>query len=99
MVWNPFAISSVEEATRRLQDGLDEVRTACLKVAEPGSTCAEQALSLIGRIPEETVHVGRGRKVPRWYRGMTHINLPDAHVGYAVVDIEGTKKAIQTMVR
>jgi hypothetical protein len=30
---------------------------------------------------------------------MTHINLPDARVGYAVVDVEGTQTAIQTMVR
>jgi predicted phosphodiesterase len=52
-----------------------------------------------GEIPEETVHIGRGRKAPRWYARMTHVNLPDARVGYAVVDVEGTHTAIHTMVR
>ena len=23
--------------------------------------------------------MGRGVKAPRWYRSMTHVNLPDAH--------------------
>lgn len=98
MVWNPFAISSVEEATRRLEDGFEEVRTACLNASDSESPWTEQALSLIGRISEDTVHIGRGRKAPRWYRGMTHINLPDAHVGYAVVEVQGTHTTIQTMV-
>ena len=96
MVWNPFAISSVDEATRRLRNGLGEMRKTCLGRSPTKAKWAEDAFALIGQLPEDTVHVGRGTKVPRWYRGMTHINLPDAHVGYAVLDIDGASTAIQT---
>jgi len=96
MVWNPFAICTVEEATNRLQDGLEKVRMACLGGTATEAKWAEEALALIGRIPEETVHIGRGARAPRWYRGMTHVNLPDSHVGYAILDVEGEDTAIQT---
>ncbi len=96
MVWNPFAISSVEDATRRLRDGLEEVRRASRKEPTSEASWVEEAFALIGRIPEETVHIGRQTSVPRWYRGMTHINLPDAHVGFAVLDVESESTSIQT---
>ena len=96
MVWNLFAISTVEEATNRLQDGLEKVRRACLGGTATEPKWAEEALAFIGRIPEETVNIGRRARVPRWYRGMTHINLPDGHVGYAILDVEGGSTAIQT---
>ena len=97
MVWNPFAISSVEDATRRLRDGLEEVRRASRKEPTSEASWVEEAFALIGRIPEETVHIGRQTSAPRWYRGMTHINLPDAHVGYAVMDLTKTGAAIRTL--
>lgn len=96
MVWNPFAVSSIVEADQRLQDGLDAVKNACIQTVSPE---AEQALSFIGHIPEDMITIGRGIKAPRWYREMTHINLPDAHIGYAVMDIDGSKIKIQTFVR
>ncbi len=99
MVWNAFAISSADEATYRLQKGLEEVRKSCLDASKTEAPWVEQAFSNIGRIPEETVHAGRGSREPRWFRGMTHVNLPDAHVGYAVLDIEEAGVAIQTTVR
>lgn len=97
MVWNPFAIYSVEEATRRLQHGLEQARKASRGDPRSNSEWADEAYSFIGRIPEDMVHIGRGKKAPRWYRGMTHINLPDAHAGYAVLDVEGASTAIQTI--
>ena len=30
---------------------------------------------------------------------MTHVNLPDAHVGYAVMDVDQTDVKLQTVVR
>ena len=96
MVWNSFAISSIDEATRRVREGLEEVRRACLGGSPNETRWAEKALSLIGRLPEDTVYIGRQSRALRWYRGMTHINLPDAHVGYAVMDVEETSTAIQT---
>ena len=96
MVWNPFAISSVEEATSRLRDGLEKVRKACLGGFATEAKWVEETFAFIGRIPEDTVHIGRQTRASRWYRGMTHINLPDAHVGHAVLDVKGTSTAIQT---
>jgi len=42
--------------------------------------------------------MGRGVKAPRWYRSMTHVNLPDAHVGYAILDVVGKAASIQSRV-
>jgi len=99
MVWNPFAVSTVEEAEKRLQAGFDIVRNACTKNEEPGAYEAAEAFNLIGRVPAENIDIGRGVKAPRWYRQMTHVNLPDAHVGYAVLDIDEASSRLQTFIR
>ena len=96
MIWNPFAINSVEEATMRLQHGLEQARKESLGDPQSNSAWADEVFSFIGRIPEEMVHMGRGKKAPRWYRGMTHINVSDAHTGYAVLDVEDARTSIQT---
>jgi len=98
MVWNPFAISSVEESVKRLEAGLESVRRACLNAAGPNAAQAEDDFSFIARLLEETIHVGRGAKAPRWYREMTHVNLPHAHAGYAVLDITDGRTSLQTFV-
>ena len=99
MVWNPFAVSTVEEAERRLQGGLDAVRKACLGSAKTDATWAAEILAFIGRVPKDSIDLGRGIKAPRWYRRMTHINLPDARVGYAVLDINEAGSKLQTFIR
>jgi len=96
MVWNPFAVSTIDAARQRLGKGLDVVREACLDNATTSRSRTEGTFEFIGRIPEDTIAVGRGVKVPRWYRQMTHINLPDAHVGYAVLDIAEAGARLQT---
>ena len=96
MVWNPFAVRSVDEAQRKLRESLDAVKNAC---AQSASLWAEQALALIGQIPQETISLGRGAKAPRWYREMTHINLPDARIGFAVMDIDETGIKLQSFIR
>ncbi len=98
MVWNPFAIDSVEESIERLHDGLESIRHACLNAAGQDATVIEDALSFIGRLLEETVPMGRGAKAPRWYPRMTHINLPDAHIGYAILEITDGRAKVQTCV-
>jgi len=98
MVWNPFAICSVEESVKRLQDGLESARQACLNVAGQNAAWVARMLSFIGQLPEETIHIGRGAKAPRWYRDMTHINLPHAHIGHAVLDIADGQASLQTFV-
>jgi len=98
MVWNPFTIHSVEESTRRIDDGLEAVRKACMNAAGAEAEWVGDALACIGRLPDETISTGRGVKAPRWYREMTHINLPDAHVGYAVLDIAEGRAQVQTCI-
>jgi len=99
MVWNPFAVSTVEEAEKRIQAGFDAVRKACLNSAKLDVSWTAEALNNIGRVSEDSIYHGRGVKVPRWYRRMTHINLPDAHVGYAVLDVDKTSSKLQTFIR
>ena len=99
MVWNAFAVSTVEEAEKRLRDGFDAVRESCLDTAKTDASWVAETLEFIGRVPEDTIDLGRGVKAPRWYRRMTHINLPDAHVGYAVLDIDETGSKLQTFLR
>jgi predicted phosphodiesterase len=99
MIWNPFAVSSVEEAEKRLRDGLEAVRKSCLDAAKPDASWADQVFAFVGRIPKDTIEIGRGVKAPRWYRQMTHVNLPDAHVGYAVMDVDEEGAKLQTFLR
>ncbi len=99
MVWNPFAVRSVEEASQALRRGILETKKACLEARGSDTTEVEQAFSVIDKIPETEARLGRGVKVPRWYSQMTHINLPDADVGYAVMDLTNEGVAIQTSPR
>jgi len=99
MVWNPFAVSTIDKAEKRLRDGFDAVRKSCLDTAKTDASWVAETLDFIGRGPEDTIDLGRGVKAPRWHRRMTHINLPDAHVGYAVLDIDETGSKLQTFLR
>jgi predicted phosphodiesterase len=96
MVWNPFAVRTVEEAMDRLQRGILDTKRSCLEAPGNDPAWVEQVFSVIGSIPEGNVRLGRGVKVPRWYSRMTHINLPDADVGYAVLDLTETLATIRT---
>ena len=95
MVWNAFAIRSVEEAERHLQDGFDDVRKTCLEDPRSATAEVERSLNLLSQLPEERIYLGRKTRAPRWYRDMTHVNLPDAHCGYAVIDIADGRMKIQ----
>jgi len=96
MVWNPFAVRTVEEAMDRLQHGIQETKRSCLEAAGSEPAWVTQVFNLIVRIPEEEVRLRRGAKVPRWYSRMTHISLPDADVEYAVLDLTEEGSAIRT---
>jgi len=96
MVWNPFAVRSLEEAQKRLKDGLDTVQRACLGAASSKAAWVTKSLAVIGSALEDAEILGGSVGEPRWYRRMTHLNLPDAHVGYAVLDIGETGWKLQT---
>lgn len=72
---------------------------ACLAVAKSNAAWVAETLAFLGRVPQDTIDLGRGVKLPRWYRRMTHINLPDAHVGYAILGIDQTGSKLQTFLR
>lgn len=93
------SLKTVEEAEKRLQVGFDIVKNACTKNNEPDAFGAAEAFNLIGRVPDDSINLGRSIKEPHWYRRMTHINLPDAHVGYAVLDIDEAGSRLQTFIR
>ncbi len=99
MVWNPFAIRTVEEAEQHLKNSVKKVRETCLKASGSNSTWIDQVLNDLGRLPRDVVDIGRGIKAPRWYRKMNHINLPDAHTGYAVMDVLETEVKLQTFIK
>ncbi len=99
MIWNPFAIREVDEAETHLQNGIDAVRRACMEAAGADSAAVVSLLDRFGPLPGERIYMGRRTHAPRWYRDMTHINLPDAHVGYAVLTIRGKRVRIETFVQ
>jgi len=96
MVWNPFAVRSVEEASQTLRRGILETKNACLEARGCDTVEVEKAFSVIDKIPETEARLGRGVKVPRWYCKMIHINLPDADVGYAVMDLTAEGAEVRT---
>lgn len=96
MVWNPFAISTVDEAIRRVREGFYTVKQACVKASVGRTTVAEAAFHLIGKMSGGTDSMETQFKEPWWYRGMTHINLPDAAIGYATMDIDGPRIHLQS---
>ncbi len=99
MVWNPFAVRSVEEASQTLRRGILEIKKACLEARGSETAKVEHAFSVIDKIPETEARLGRGVKVPRWYCKMTHINLPDADVGYAVMELTDEGAEVRTSPR
>lgn len=84
-IWNASVLGPLEQAEARMRQGLDAVREA---VEETRGRRAERVRHDLDQIETMTQRSGSSTVgEPRWYRGMTHVNLPDAHVGYAVMDI------------
>lgn len=92
MVWNPFAISSVEDARERLLNGMRVVEDACMGTSK-GSPAVAEALRIIANRASELTE--ENKREPWWYKGMTHVNLPDADTGYAIMDIDGESACLQ----
>ena len=95
MVWNAFAVHSVEESTNRIKAALKAIRNTCLETTQ-NTGWVSDAFSSIDSHTDELVSISRESKGPRWYRNMTHINLPDAHAGYAILDIVDGQGKIET---
>ena len=96
MVWNPFAVRGCEEAEKRLKDGLAAVDRACRSAASSKDAWVAETLAWLGSGLKNSQDLGGGAGEPRWYRRMTHVNLPDAHAGHAVLDVGETGWQLQT---
>ena len=99
MVWNPFTVLRPQEAEKRLREGLAAVEQRCLAAAPSKAPWIAESLTAIGSVLEDSDVQGKGAGGPRWYRRMMHVNLPDAHVGYAVLDVGETGWKLQTCTR
>lgn len=98
MVWNSFTIRTVEEARQHLQGGLDAVFDACTRA---GGKHQDEVAEMVRRISAMPDHMEEARMrggEPRWYRGMTHVNLPDAEIGYAILNIDDASASLQSFV-
>lgn len=96
LVWNEFAIRSSEEAERRLNDRIAEIGHAYAELDAETKARNRVALETWSSLPRMTVSMGRGEKVPAWYPKMWSVNLPDAHTGYAVLDMADPSRAVIT---
>ena len=74
---------------------LAEALAAPLPESEPLRGWVESAKRLLQTPPEEVVDV-RGGRLPSWYRGAFHINLPDAPDGYAVLSCGEKRLSLET---
>jgi len=85
--WNEFAIRSAEDAIAMLEEAAADVAEQCRAHGRKAKGLDLDEADLLAQLPDETLHAGRGRKVPRWYRDMLYLNLPDAAAGYAVLSV------------
>jgi len=81
MCWNGFAIEEVETAEQRLMDCVVQLRELSREAQR-----VEVEIEPLLDLPDERMPLGRGGSAPRWYREMLCLNLPDAHVGYALME-------------
>ncbi len=98
MIWNSFATSTVEEAETRLEAGFAAIEQACAGASRKCMTDVESALNTLRTMPDYSMIEKKKSGEPAWYRGMTHINLPDAEIGYAILDIDAAGAHLQTCI-
>ena len=102
MVWNDFAIRSVEQARDWLRVHHGAVRAAWDAAKSGGKwddaevDAVESALRMLETLPNGTRRTGRGEKEPIWYRDNVMINLPDAENGRAVLIEEEGAISLET---
>lgn len=96
LVWNEFGVRSVREAEGRLRDRIAEIEHAYADLDPATSARNRTAMETFSSLPRTKVTVGRGEEVPAWYPRMWSANLPDAHTGYAVLDMADPSRAVIT---
>ena len=57
---------------------------------------AEAGMKIIRKMPRDRVAAGQRKSVARWTLRPNCINLPDAPIGHAVLDIVGDRVSLKT---
>ncbi len=96
LVWNEFGIRGLGEAESRLRDRIAEIEHAFADLDPATMERNRTAMETFSSLPRMTVTMGRGENVPAWYPKMWSVNLPDAHTGYAVLDMADPSRAVLT---
>lgn len=88
MCWNEFAIREPAESVLRLKEYIEVLRHQTAGLGASAQRDVGRLAELLERSLKRTVKVGRGSVVPKWYRNMHCVNLPDCDDGHAVLSIE-----------
>ncbi len=98
-VWDEFAVRSPAESSRRLRDAqtlLQPALTAPLPEEPLLRAQVERARAVLGTLPVP-LSDERGTRLPGWYRGGFHINLPDIPDGHAVLTARAGQLSLETV--
>lgn len=100
MLWNAFATAEIPEARERAQKKAEELaalwqehRSLCNDDGRRGRI--DSMIELLQREPSK-MRSQRGNDEPWWYRGMFCLNLPDAPVGYMVLEDKNDRVSFQS---
>jgi predicted phosphodiesterase len=98
VVWDEFAVRDPGESNRRLEAArarLEEALTAPLPEDPSLGADVARGQALLASLPEPVVDE-RGVRMPKWYRGAFHVNLPDAPDGEAILIVEDGRLILET---
>jgi predicted phosphodiesterase len=100
VVWSEFSVHTPAEANTRIDDtqrALQEALAAPLPQDATLRAWVERAHHIFPEKPANVVEA-RGERMPHWYKGAFHLNLPDVPDGYAVLTC-GERLALETFSR
>ncbi|MFC1783190.1 hypothetical protein ACFL02_06350 [Planctomycetota bacterium] len=96
MAWNEFTFHTPEQSLDSINNCMEEIEHY-FKTSEYGNDDILQTqIQKLTNYPNEEITIGRGQKVPWWYRNTFYLNLPDAEIGHAVLKIEDGKLCLET---
>lgn len=96
MAWNDSSVMEPEASEHRISNLLAEVRGLLEEVDTDRRPEVTTFMERLETLPKESIPGGRREPVPRWYSEMYNLNLPDADVGCAVLEIDGHSLRIST---
>jgi hypothetical protein len=70
---------------------LREIEATFAAFDDTAKQAMETDWARVQAIPTSTVYVGRRHHVPEWFIRMLNLNLPDAAMGHAVLETQGSR--------